>query len=402
MKKQIFTLVILLVTICGLSNITYAQNLWTQKSDYAGTETYAAVGLSIGSKGYIGTGTKGCLFSKEFWQYDPSTDTWTQKADFGGVGRFWAVGFTIGSKCYIGTGAYGDSTDIMAKDFWEYDTITNIWTRKADFGGCPRYGAVGFSIGSKGYIGTGLDSDYVGHNDFWEYDPVADTWTQKSDFPGEARGGATGFSTGSKGYVGTGLNNNTIALKDFWEYDTSNDTWTQKADFGGEARDGASGFSINSDGYIAIGLNIDLYTPYKDLWEYNVANDNWIQKADYTGYGWYGAVAFSIGSKGYLGTGSGDTLEYKDFYEYLPSGSGIAELSEENIFITPNPATDNLTIEIPQKAIIEFINYEGEIVLQQQLQQGKTDIDISGLAKGVYILRLNSYDKTAVTRIIKE
>ena len=33
----------------------------------------------------------------------------------------------------------------------------NTWTQKADFGGTGRNGAVGFSIGSKGYIGTGYD-----------------------------------------------------------------------------------------------------------------------------------------------------------------------------------------------------------------------------------------------------
>jgi len=31
------------------------------------------------------------------------------------------------------------------------------WKKKANFGGTKRYGAVGFSIGSKGYIGTGYD-----------------------------------------------------------------------------------------------------------------------------------------------------------------------------------------------------------------------------------------------------
>ena len=41
------------------------------------------------------------------------------------------------------------------KDFWEYDPATNAWTQKADFGGTARLDAVGFSIGSKGYIGTG-------------------------------------------------------------------------------------------------------------------------------------------------------------------------------------------------------------------------------------------------------
>ena len=57
-------------------------------------------------------------------------DTWTQKADFGGTGRRYAVGFSIGSKGYIGTGVASSLT----KDFWEYDQAANTWTQKADFG----------------------------------------------------------------------------------------------------------------------------------------------------------------------------------------------------------------------------------------------------------------------------
>ena len=58
----------------------------------------------------------------------------------------------------------------LFKDFWEYDPATNAWTQKADFGGTARDGAVGFSIGSKGYIGTGYDGT-GSTKDFWEYTP---------------------------------------------------------------------------------------------------------------------------------------------------------------------------------------------------------------------------------------
>src|SRR5262245_18554267 len=79
----------------------------------------------------------------------------------------------------------------------------NTWKRKADFGGTARHGAVGFSIGSKGYIGTGFDDS--NRKDFWEYDPATNAWTQKADFGGVARSFAPGFSIGSKGYIGTGF-----------------------------------------------------------------------------------------------------------------------------------------------------------------------------------------------------
>jgi hypothetical protein len=73
-------------------------------------------------------------------------------------GRVEAVGFCIGTKGYVGLGR--DSTGNLYKDFWEYNPDVNAWTRKADFGGTSRSGAVGFSIGMKGYVGTGKDDKW--------------------------------------------------------------------------------------------------------------------------------------------------------------------------------------------------------------------------------------------------
>ncbi len=83
-----------------------------------------------------------------------------------------------------------------------------------------------------------------------------DTWTQKANFGGTARSGAAAFSIGDKGYLGTGSTPTVSALfKDFWEYDPAADTWTQKADFGGGERAAAGGLSINGEGYIGTGFS---------------------------------------------------------------------------------------------------------------------------------------------------
>src|SRR5438128_1515649 len=86
---------------------------------------------------------------------------------------------------------------LAIKDFWRYDPLTNVWTQIADFGGEPRAAAVGFTIGSKGYMGTGQNFCNCGpgalFNDFWEYDPSANAWTQKRDFGGSPRLSAVGF-----------------------------------------------------------------------------------------------------------------------------------------------------------------------------------------------------------------
>src|SRR4051812_9436079 len=79
--------------------------------------------------------------------------TWSQKANLTGS-RETPVSFSIGTKGYIGTG-YNGGTFTFYKDFWEFDRDSNVWTQKADFAGGNRTGAVGFSIGNKGYIGTG-------------------------------------------------------------------------------------------------------------------------------------------------------------------------------------------------------------------------------------------------------
>src|ERR1051325_11216231 len=82
------------------------------------------------------------------------------------------------------------------------DGITPNWPQKTDLPGDARDYAVSFSIGDKGYVGTGENGSYM--KDFWEYNPTADSWVQKADFGGTARERAIGFSVGSKGYIGTG------------------------------------------------------------------------------------------------------------------------------------------------------------------------------------------------------
>lgn len=242
---------------------------------------------------------------------------WTKKTDFGGVARWGAVGFSIGNKAYVLTGqSYYDD---YKTDLWEYDSNTNIWTKKAYFKGDIRDCAVGFSIGTKGYIGTGSST-----KDFWEYDQVSDIWTRKADFGGTARKGAVGFSIGTKGYIGTGSS----FTNDFWEYDPINNSWKQKANFKGTARWYAVGFSIGTKGYIGTGYDYYGKNSKRDFWEYDQTSDIWTQKADFGGTERFSAVGFSIGSKGYIGTGNTRIMDYytgtytsNDFWEYDPSSN---------------------------------------------------------------------------------
>jgi N-acetylneuraminic acid mutarotase len=200
-----------------------------------------------------------------FWEYDPASNVWTRKADFPGSPRYDAAGFSISGKGYLGTGGLNASSSTYCKDFWEYDPVTDHWTQKADFGGGKRFESIGLAIGNKGYFGLGLDS-VTFHKDFWEYDPTINSWTQKSNFPTGPRIAAVAcFAIGSYGYFGLG--NAGRIYRDFWEYNQTTNNWVRKADFGGIARTEAVGFSIGLKGYIGTGLD-SMNSPLSDLWEY--------------------------------------------------------------------------------------------------------------------------------------
>ncbi len=246
------------------------------------------------------------LFS--LFTINAQADYWTQKANFAGAARQRATGFSIGTKGYLGTGY---ATAYM-NDFWEYDQATNVWTQKSNLPGALRAFAAGFSIGTKGYIGSGYNGAYLG--DLWEWDQATNVWTQKASLA-TALSHAVGLSIGNKGYIVTGFNGGPVTT--LYEWNQVTNTWTQKASLPGNPRGGASGFTITNKIYITSGSNIGTY--YNDLWEWDQSTNVWTQKTNYGGLPAYMPRGFAIGNWGYTGTGqdiNGTTTA--DFWLYDP------------------------------------------------------------------------------------
>jgi N-acetylneuraminic acid mutarotase len=245
-----------------------------------------------------------------------SQGTWTQKANVFTTSRGGAVGFSIGNKGYIGTG-WQWNTSLLYNDFWEWDQASNAWTQKASFAGNARGDAVAFSIGNKGYVVTGDEGfGTFSNGSLWEWDQAINIWSPKAMFPGLARAYAAAFSIGLNGYVGCGYASSNY-LSDFWEYSQLNDSWTQKADIP-IGRTVSVSFSIGSKGYVCSGKDVT-QTLLFDLWEFNPASNVWTQKANFPGVGRGWASGFSIGNKGYVGTGWNGTNSYSDFWCYDPA-----------------------------------------------------------------------------------
>jgi hypothetical protein len=256
-----------------------------------------------------------------------NTESWVQKASIpNGPVRSFAVGFSIGNKGYLGTGRILN-TNVASNDFWEYDPSTNAWTQKANVGGGMRDIAVGFSIGSKGYVCIGEDV-FGFKNDMWEYNPVLNTWVQKASFPGTSRESAIGFSIGTKGYVGLGWEGSNGSYKnDFWEYNPATNIWTQKSNFAGNGRWKAIGFGLGTKGYVGMGYG-QSGTDYNDFYEYNPTTNAWTQKASWNGNGYHASESFGLNTKGYLITGSNNLNFKNELWEYNPSVNSWAQKTD--------------------------------------------------------------------------
>ena len=319
----------------------FCQGTWVQKANPFAAGRAGAVGFSIGSKGYLGTGWQYNfgIYYNDFWEWDQASNVWTQKANFPGTARGDGSGFSIGAKGYIGIGTTGLN---FYNDFWEWDQAGNTWTKKTNSSASGLAFGVGFSIGSKGYFGTGGSG---ASSDFWEWSPATNAWTQKANFGGGIRSNAVGFSINNKGYVGTGKNGITL-FKDFWEYDPASNAWTQKANFPGPPRAWASGFSIGTRGYIGTGSDVSGNNIYDDFYEWDPATNTWTQKANYP----HPAsdidhASFSIGCHGYFACGSNNpssaSLYFNDLWEYTPDNLSpvVATISGNSTICAGSPVS---------------------------------------------------------------
>jgi len=298
--------------------------VWSAGAQFEGPPRNGAVSFTIGNRAYVGLGWNGVDKYKDFWEYNPDNRTWRQLADFPGVARYQATAFAVNGKGYVGTGYDGTN---RLNDFYEFDPAGNngkgSWTKKQNFGGSARYGAVGLSIGSKGYIGTGYDG--ANKKDFWEYNPGSDSWTQKASLFGNKRIGAMSFTIGNVGYIVSGTDNG-INLTDNEAYDPNTDTWTtlrtltnntdEDYDYSRVARNNGVSFVVNGKGYVALG-NTSTTNPI-DCWEYNPDADTWTQKTDFTGSPRTYGVGFGLGNTGYVATGASGTTRLDDVWQLAP------------------------------------------------------------------------------------
>ncbi len=307
--------------------------------------------------GYVGLGKDAAGCYGDFWRYDPETENW-QQIDGIGVKRAEAVALSINyidrngqpeTKAYVGTGE-DLSGNTKYDDWYEYNEYTNAWVPTTSYTHFPKEDgiskAVAFSIGNKGYVGTGSSTNNNAIPTFYEFDPVAadsiggKPWKTIASIGNSSeyrRENAVAFVISGRAFVGTGNNLSQGVTKeyfnDLWmlipEQGLSSAYWIKRADFPVAARTEAVGFGIEQQGYI--GLGYDGTNFMQDFYRYDPYNDVWFQCADYKQgphltnehvQAVKNAVGFGIGEKGFVGTGYHGEEYYpkysNEFWIYRP------------------------------------------------------------------------------------
>jgi hypothetical protein len=150
---------------------------------------YGYVGLGYAQNANITGGMGQSEWFKDFWRFDPSVTTtdstglvtegvWTSIASqFPGVVRRGAVGFFVGGNGYVGTGLT-EGTGGVLKNYYRFNPSSQTWDRTEITYGRAREGAVAFVIGNSAYIATGSNgSEYL--TDVLRFTPGAETdWVE--------------------------------------------------------------------------------------------------------------------------------------------------------------------------------------------------------------------------------
>uniref|UniRef100_A0AC34F6E3 Uncharacterized protein n=1 Tax=Panagrolaimus sp. ES5 TaxID=591445 RepID=A0AC34F6E3_9BILA len=195
---------------------------WTKEADFPGGERRNPVAIVANHKLYVGMGYKagsfgsssGSTYYTDFWSYDLTTKVWKKVSDFPqSKGRLLSGSFSIGSKLYITGGAAAEtgssSSSTASKETWCYDTVTDQWSKKADYPGKGEIAFTNFSIGNFGYVGLGESLTYHSHlgknldRQFFKYDPANDKWTEVSKLNQGISQGMSG-TNGIQGFAGGG------------------------------------------------------------------------------------------------------------------------------------------------------------------------------------------------------
>ena len=322
---QIFFIFCFLFSACNdAADSPYPILEFKQIPTNSGIGRASAVSFVVGEKAFIGLGRKASKKTalKDFWEFNSSTNVWTQKMEFPGKARVNAIAEVVRGNAFVGLGydsnfsAYQEG-GAQLKDFWSYNPLTDIWTQKASLPSEYTTACVSFVVGSDIYIGFGFNG-WGFKNEMWKYDTITDSWLQLKNSKLDSRTGSVVCTNGKQFFIGTGYN--TTNLNDWWSYSPDTDSWKRIRNFPDVGRQLAVAICSFDRFFVATGRHFggDITDGflYDDVLEYNSSKDCWYRRGVLPGGGRENAISFSINGIGYIGFGENDKGVLNDLWSF--------------------------------------------------------------------------------------
>ncbi len=430
----------------------FTNDAFVKKLDFGGSvqgyRPYGSLLLYSNGKFYRMTFMGGIYNKGVLFECNPITGEYSKKLDFDGID----MGSTpTGSLFQTSSGSlYGVTVGGGVNGYgvlFEYDPATYVYAKKFDFDGTVTGSYPVFSLmeasNDKLYgvtSGGGSNDDGV----LFEYDPATNTYTKKFDFDGVLNGRD---SSGSLVEVGNGkLYGTTVygGVNDdgvLFEYDIISGIYTKKIDFDWHTvGNNPIGILVQADNGKLYGmLRFGGHHNGGILFEYDPATNIYTKKIhldwDTTGIHPFGSLMKASNGKLYGMTLEGGANGLGVLFEYDPS-TGIAtkkldfdgangahpfynhliEINATNgivendfgkqLMLQPNPSYGNFAISFGQvynNIEVTISDLNGKLVYSNSFTEVETvNISIKQVPAGVYLTRIQSGERKAVIKLIKE
>ena len=157
----------------------------------------------------------------------------------------------------------------------------------------------------------------------------------------------------------------------------------------------------------SLGVNVDELS----VWYATSLNDSWhlLDHFTYACEDWeevtlalpYASATYYIGFRGKSNAADGVYVDDVRVGNYIDDG--VSETYSFAATVSPNPTTSNVTIDANAvNGEVTVFDLFGRQVLSATLLEGRAELDLSDVAKGIYVARISSDNGVATVRLIKE
>ncbi len=384
------------------SQVLIAQG-WQRLPDFSSHARDDGSVFVINNKAYCGLGLAPWWSTLgDFQMLDMATDTWSPMAAIPtGEERQYAAGFSANGVGYI---FGGTANNKYLNDLWQYDPNTDSWKEMTSLPDTGRSAAAHFVLNDTAYLIGGKTKSQSATKQVWAYDIINDTWIQKSDFPFAKLWLASGASWQNKGYVIFGVNENGTYQNQLYQYIVGTDTWQIISTFPQAGRNYASMNAIAGQ-LVIFGGRDSSGVFHRNLWRYDINSGMWSQGTGIPAKGRKGGLSFTNGTSLYYTTGIDSShTRLNETWKCSNPLIGVREIKTSSFALYPNPATNELTIELEgfinntEIVAVLYSGFGGKVA-SWKLNNQESRLNVSAIKSGIYLLKIKS-DKQESTQLI--